>query len=108
MNGVLAFDIIFMLVIGVPLIITDAIGSSVIIGYIIGCVFSFIFCIIGLICELKHELKFNNVECTIGDIFSEILLLISCTLLSWGIIIWFLYENREKPILYFKKRNYHD
>ena len=75
-------------------------------AYFIGCIFSFIFCILGLICELKQELKYRSVNVTIGDIFTAIFRLICVALLSWGIIILFLYCNRDREILYFKKNNY--
>jgi len=77
-----------------------------IIAYFIGCIFSFIFCILGLICELKQKIKYRNVNVTIGDILTAIFGLICVALLSWGIIILFLYYNKDREILYFKKNNY--
>lgn len=75
-----------------------------IITYFIGCIFSFIFCFLGLICDLKQEIKYRNVNVTIGDVFIAIFRLIYLALLSWGIIILFLYCNRDREILYFKKK----
>lgn len=77
-----------------------------IITYFIGCIFSFIFCLYGVIGAIKQEIECSDIDVTIEDLFKVIFWLIGHTLLSWGIIVWFLYINRDRKILHFKKRNY--